>query len=48
MDIMQVLQDICKNPEAHEKGTNMIHLTLTLYATLPFWVLIFATANYLL
>lgn len=22
MDIMQVLQDICKNPEAHDKGTN--------------------------
>lgn len=30
MDIMQVLQDICKNPEAHDKGTNINHLTLTL------------------
>lgn len=25
MDIMQVLQDICKNPEAHDKGTNITH-----------------------
>lgn len=30
MDIMQVLQDICKNPEDHEKGTNINPLRLTL------------------
>lgn len=31
MDIMQVLQDICKNPEDHEKGTTIDPLRLTLY-----------------
>lgn len=34
MDIMQVLQDICKNPEDHEKGTNINPLRLTLYLIL--------------
>lgn len=28
MDIMQVLQDICKNPEAYDKGANITHLVL--------------------
>ena len=27
MDIMQVLQDICKNPEDHDKGLSITHLT---------------------
>lgn len=30
MDIMQVLQDICKSPEAHDKGTNTDRLPLSL------------------
>lgn len=29
MDIMQVLQDICKIPEAHDKGTNTDRLSLS-------------------
>lgn len=29
MDIMQVLQDICKNPEAHDKGTTLQNLTIS-------------------
>lgn len=38
MDIMQVLQDICKSPEAHDKGTNTALLSLTpfLYLVLDF------------
>lgn len=29
MDIMQVLQNICKNPDAHDKGADMVHLIHT-------------------
>uniref|UniRef100_A0A3B3YSI9 Uncharacterized protein n=1 Tax=Poecilia mexicana TaxID=48701 RepID=A0A3B3YSI9_9TELE len=29
MDIMQVLQDICKNPDAHDKGTNPTPFTVS-------------------
>uniref|UniRef100_A0A3B5MGX3 Phosphatidylinositol 4-kinase, catalytic, alpha b n=1 Tax=Xiphophorus couchianus TaxID=32473 RepID=A0A3B5MGX3_9TELE len=28
MDIMQVLQDICKNPDAHDKGANLTPFTV--------------------
>lgn len=43
MDIMQVLHDICKNPEAHDKGTCMTYLILLLQLhCISFWVVIFS------
>lgn len=38
MDIMQILQDICKNPEDHDKGTNITHLMHPFVCDLPVYV----------
>lgn len=45
MDIMQVLQDICKNPEDHDKGLNITHLMLPLCVIKLFHLMTFPTAN---
>ena len=45
MDIMQVLQDICKNPEDHDKGLNITHLMLPLCVIKLFHLMTFPSAN---
>lgn len=34
MDIMQVLLDICLDPESHDKGTSMLSVTISLSTVL--------------